>query len=149
MRRYFEIYSIMLRNSLIREMSFKANFILWLIVEVLWFLGQIFSLASFSARWIASAIGQSGRWCCSSELIRSSRRFFRVFSSSTFPISRNWFGPENSTHCSSYRSTANFRFRVNSSVSIASLTRRSAQSSSPSSLSRLGIVQVRAPFCFT
>src|SRR5881409_1333514 len=31
----------MLRNSLIREMSFKANFILWMLVEVLWFLGQI------------------------------------------------------------------------------------------------------------
>ena len=41
MRRYIEIYSIMLRNSLIREMSFKANFILWMLVEVLWFLGQI------------------------------------------------------------------------------------------------------------
>jgi ABC-2 type transport system permease protein len=41
MRRYFEIYSIMLRNSLIRELSFKANFILWLLVEVLWFVGQI------------------------------------------------------------------------------------------------------------
>src|SRR4051794_25606547 len=32
----------MLRNSLIREMSFKANFILWMVVEVLWFCGQIF-----------------------------------------------------------------------------------------------------------
>lgn len=42
MRRYFEIYGIMLRNSLIREMSFKANFILWMLVEVLWFCGQIF-----------------------------------------------------------------------------------------------------------
>jgi ABC-2 type transport system permease protein len=31
----------MLRNSLIREMSFKANFLLWMIVEVLWFCGQI------------------------------------------------------------------------------------------------------------
>jgi len=41
MRRYFEIYSIMLRNSLIREMSFKANFLLWMLVEVLWFVGQI------------------------------------------------------------------------------------------------------------
>lgn len=41
MRRYIEIYSIMLRNSLIRELSFKANFILWMIVEVLWFCGQI------------------------------------------------------------------------------------------------------------
>ena len=42
MRRYLQIYSIMLRNSLIREMSFKANFILWMIVEILWFGGQIF-----------------------------------------------------------------------------------------------------------
>src|SRR6187401_3596719 len=41
MRRYLEIYSIMLRNSLIRELSFKANFLLWMIVEVLWFCGQI------------------------------------------------------------------------------------------------------------
>jgi len=41
MRRYFEIWKIMLRNSLIRELSFKANFVLWLIVEVLWFCGQI------------------------------------------------------------------------------------------------------------
>ncbi len=41
MRRYIDIYSIMLRNSLIREMSFKANFLLWLIVEILWFCGQI------------------------------------------------------------------------------------------------------------
>src|SRR6184192_1198312 len=31
----------MLRNSLIRELSFKANFLLWMIVEVLWFCGQI------------------------------------------------------------------------------------------------------------
>jgi len=41
MRRYLEIWGIMLRNSLIRELSFKANFILWMIVEVLWFCGQV------------------------------------------------------------------------------------------------------------
>ncbi|MDD5349469.1 MAG: ABC-2 family transporter protein [Chthoniobacteraceae bacterium] len=41
MRRYLEIYAIMFRNSLIREMSFKANFLLWIIVEALWFMGQI------------------------------------------------------------------------------------------------------------
>ena len=41
MRRYIEIYSIMMRNSLIREMSFKANFLLWMVVEILWFCGQI------------------------------------------------------------------------------------------------------------
>lgn len=41
LRRYAEIYAIMVRNSLIRDMSFKANFLLWLAVELLWFLGQI------------------------------------------------------------------------------------------------------------
>src|SRR5438309_361289 len=41
MRRYLEIWGIMLRNSLIRELSFKVNFILWMVVEVLWFCGQI------------------------------------------------------------------------------------------------------------
>ena len=41
MKRYLEIYGIMLRNSVIREMSFKANFILWMLVEFLWFVGQI------------------------------------------------------------------------------------------------------------
>jgi len=40
-RRYAEIYAIMLRNSVIREMSFKANFLLWMAVEFLWFVGQI------------------------------------------------------------------------------------------------------------
>ncbi len=41
LRRYLEIYWMMIRNSLIRELSFKANFILWLAVEFLWFMGQI------------------------------------------------------------------------------------------------------------
>jgi ABC-2 type transport system permease protein len=40
MRRYWEIYKLLLRNSLIREMSFKANFLLWIVTELLWFLGQ-------------------------------------------------------------------------------------------------------------
>ena len=41
MRKYWEVYRILLRNSLIREMSFKGNFLLWMITELLWFLGQI------------------------------------------------------------------------------------------------------------
>lgn len=57
MRRYIEIYSIMLRNSLIREMSFKANFILWLLVEVLWFVGQIFFFSI-----IFGQVDQIGDW---------------------------------------------------------------------------------------
>lgn len=57
MRRYIEIYSIMLRNSLIREMSFKANFLLWLIVEVLWFCGQIIFFSI-----IFGQVDQIGDW---------------------------------------------------------------------------------------
>src|SRR2546430_15379454 len=41
MRRYIPISSIMLRNFLIRELSFKANFLLWMVVEILWICGQI------------------------------------------------------------------------------------------------------------
>ncbi len=41
MTRYWQIYRLLLRNSLIREASFKANFLLWLLTELLWFLGQI------------------------------------------------------------------------------------------------------------
>ena len=41
MQRYWNVYKILLRNSLIREMSFKGNFLLWMITELLWFLGQI------------------------------------------------------------------------------------------------------------
>lgn len=41
LKRYADVYAIMFRNSLIREMNFKANFILWMGVELLWFMGQL------------------------------------------------------------------------------------------------------------
>lgn len=41
MKHYWQIYRLLLRNSLIREMAFKANFVLWLFTELLWFAGQI------------------------------------------------------------------------------------------------------------
>ncbi len=41
MTRYLAIYRLTARNSLIREMSFKLNFLLWMIVELLWFIGQL------------------------------------------------------------------------------------------------------------
>jgi ABC-2 type transport system permease protein len=40
-RRYARIYWAMWQNSVIREMGFKANFILWIVVELLWFALQI------------------------------------------------------------------------------------------------------------
>jgi ABC-2 type transport system permease protein len=39
--RYLVVYQVMLRNSLIREMNFKLNFLLWIVVEALWFVGQL------------------------------------------------------------------------------------------------------------
>ncbi len=36
-RRYSSIYAALWKNSVAREMSFKGNFILWIIVELLWF----------------------------------------------------------------------------------------------------------------
>ncbi|MDX2226971.1 MAG: ABC-2 family transporter protein [Verrucomicrobiae bacterium] len=41
MQRYLDIYRILLRNSLIREMNFAANFWLWLVCEALWFVAQV------------------------------------------------------------------------------------------------------------
>jgi len=35
--RYFRIYLALWRNSVTREINFKANFLLWILVELLWF----------------------------------------------------------------------------------------------------------------
>ena len=37
LKRYLGIYAALWKNSVTREMSFKGNFILWIIVELLWF----------------------------------------------------------------------------------------------------------------
>jgi len=36
-RRYLGIYAALWKNSVVREMGFKANFLLWIVVELLWF----------------------------------------------------------------------------------------------------------------
>ncbi len=36
-RRYLQLYGALWKNSVTREMSFKGNFILWIVVELLWF----------------------------------------------------------------------------------------------------------------
>jgi ABC-2 type transport system permease protein len=36
-RRYATIYAALWRNSVVREMGFKSNFLLWIVVELLWF----------------------------------------------------------------------------------------------------------------
>src|SRR6185295_14134467 len=39
--RYLTIYAALWKNSVIREMGFKTNFILWIFVELLWFALQL------------------------------------------------------------------------------------------------------------
>jgi ABC-2 type transport system permease protein len=39
--RYLNVYRLMVRNSVIREMNFKLNFLLWMVVELLWFVAQL------------------------------------------------------------------------------------------------------------
>jgi ABC-2 type transport system permease protein len=41
LRHYLGIYAMLWRNSIVREMGFKVNFILWIIVELLWFALQL------------------------------------------------------------------------------------------------------------
>ena len=41
LRRYGTIYAALWRNSVIREMGFKLNFCLWIVVELLWFALQL------------------------------------------------------------------------------------------------------------
>ena len=36
-RRYPHLYAALWRNSVVREMQFKTNFLLWIFVELLWF----------------------------------------------------------------------------------------------------------------
>lgn len=62
MKRYLEIYWLMIRNSLIREMSFKANFLLWMLVELLWFAGQMVFLEVLFGH--VNEIGDWSKWEC-------------------------------------------------------------------------------------
>jgi ABC-2 type transport system permease protein len=43
--RYARIYRVLWRNSVVREMTFKVNFLLWIVVELLWFALQLCFIA--------------------------------------------------------------------------------------------------------
>ena len=40
-RHYLSLYAALWRNSVIRELGFKANFLMWIVVEGLWFALQL------------------------------------------------------------------------------------------------------------
>lgn len=41
LRRYAAIYAMLWRNSVVREMTFKVNFLMWIVVELCWFVLQL------------------------------------------------------------------------------------------------------------
>ncbi|MBI4325148.1 MAG: ABC-2 family transporter protein [Chloroflexi bacterium] len=45
LKRYATIYAALWKNSVVREMGFKANFLLWIVVELLWFALQLAFIA--------------------------------------------------------------------------------------------------------
>jgi ABC-2 type transport system permease protein len=57
LKRYLTIYGALWRTSVAREMSFKGNFLLWILVEMLWFglqlafVGVIFSQTTTIGTW--------------------------------------------------------------------------------------------------
>ena len=57
--RYLTIYGALWKTSVTREMSFKGNFVLWIVVELLWFglqlafVGVIFSQTTTVGTWTA------------------------------------------------------------------------------------------------
>ena len=59
-RRYLTIYAALWKNSVVREMSFKTNFLLWIVVELLWFALQLsFFVVIYSH---ADRIGTWTKW---------------------------------------------------------------------------------------
>ena len=81
LKRYLTIYAALWKNSVTREMSFKGNFILWIVVELLWFGLQLCFVNVIFSQTHSSAPGRNGRWCCwSAQAISSSRSIRRFFS---------------------------------------------------------------------
>ncbi len=60
LRRYLPIYAALWKNSVIREMGFKSNFLLWIVVELLWFALQLSFIAVIYQH--TSRIGDWTKW---------------------------------------------------------------------------------------
>ena len=60
LRRYAGIYLALVKNSLAREMGFKSNFLLWIVVELLWFALQITFISVLYLH--TDAIGSWSKW---------------------------------------------------------------------------------------
>ena len=59
-RRHLELYAAFWKNSVTREMSFKTNFLLWIVVELLWFGLQLCFVSVIFSQ--TESIGTWTRW---------------------------------------------------------------------------------------
>jgi ABC-2 type transport system permease protein len=59
-RRYASIYLALVKNSVAREMAFKSNFLLWIVVELLWFAMQLSFISVLYLH--TEAIGSWTKW---------------------------------------------------------------------------------------
>ena len=60
LNRYLTIYAALWKNSVARELGFKANFLLWIAVEVLWFAMQLVFISVLYRH--TNSIGSWGKW---------------------------------------------------------------------------------------
>lgn len=60
LKRYLALYAVLWRNSVTREMSFKGNFILWIIVEILWFALQLCFVSVIYSQ--TDSVGSWSKW---------------------------------------------------------------------------------------
>ena len=60
LRRYLQLYLALWKNSVAREMSFKGNFLLWIVVEILWFGLQLCFVTVIYSQ--TQSIGTWTRW---------------------------------------------------------------------------------------
>ena len=58
--RYARLYAALWRNSVVREMGFKINFVLWIVVEFLWFVLQLAFMGVIYTK--TDHIGDWTRW---------------------------------------------------------------------------------------
>jgi ABC-2 type transport system permease protein len=60
LQRYLQLYAALWKNSVARELSFKGNFILWIIVELLWFGLQLSFVTVIYSQ--TDAVGSWTKW---------------------------------------------------------------------------------------
>ena len=103
-KRYLSIYAALWKNSVTRELMFKSNFLLWIVVETLWFGLQLSFIGVLYLH--TDSIGSWTKWevvllIGASHFIQQIfQAFFLINCARTCP---SWFGPANLISCFFFR----------------------------------------------